>query len=152
MAVDRGRQGDGSLRTAVIDTNVVIAAFRSSRGASFRLLELLGDFRWQPLISAPLILEYESVAKREAERLGIEDWAVDAVIDRFCAQGRQTAIHFRWRPFLRDPDDEFILDLAVAGQADAIVTYNLRDFVGATTFGIQVVTPLAFLRTIGEEL
>jgi putative PIN family toxin of toxin-antitoxin system len=151
MAVDRGRQGDGSLRTAVIDTNVVIAAFRSSRGASFRLLELLGDFRWQPLISAPLILEYESVAKREAERLGIEDWAVDAVIDRFCAQGRQTAIHFRWRPFLRDPDDEFILDLAVAGQTDAIVTYNLRDFVGATTFGIQVVTPLAFLRTIGEE-
>lgn len=59
-------------------------------------------------------------------------------------------MRFRWRPFLRDADDEFVLELAIAANADYIVTYNLRDFVGAETFGIKVITPKDFLQILGD--
>ena len=132
---------------SVIDTNVLISALRSQSGASFRLISLLGDARWQPVVSVALILEYEEVAKREASRLGLPDWVVESILDMFCRVGAQP-VRFRLRPVLRDPVDEFVLELAVASQADSIVTYNARDFRTAETFGIRVVTPGAFLRTI----
>ena len=103
------------------------------------------------MISVPLILEYEAVAKREAQRLKIPESTVEAIIRAFCFMGRETDIHFRLRPFLPDPGDEFLLELAAAGRADAIVTYNVRHFIGAERFGIQVLTPREFLRTIEEE-
>jgi putative PIN family toxin of toxin-antitoxin system len=136
------------VHSAVIDTNVVIAGLRSRRGASFRVLDLIGDPRWEPVISVPLILEYESVAKRSS---GIADWIIDAVVDMFCAEGRTSTSYFRWRPLLRDPSDEFILDLAVSSQCDYIVTYNTKDFVEASQFGIKVLTPFEFLTIIGEK-
>jgi predicted nucleic acid-binding protein len=105
---------------------------------------------WEPLISVSLILEYEAVGKREAQRLKIPDSTVEAIIRAFCFVGRETDIHFRLRPFLRDPGDEFILELAVAGRADAIVTHNVRHFTGADKFGIQVLTP-SCLRIIERE-
>jgi len=106
---------------------------------------------WEPLISAALILEYEAVAKREVQRLKIPESTVDAIVRAFCFIGREADIHFRLRPFLPDPGDEFILELAVAGRADAIVTHNVRHFAGAEKFGIQVLTPREFLRTIEKE-
>jgi predicted nucleic acid-binding protein len=98
----------------------------------------------------PLILEYESIAKREARQIGIADWVVESIIDAMCATGLETTVHFRWRPHLPDPGGEFILELAVAGGADVIVTHNVRDFKGSDAFGIEVLTPAAFLRRIGE--
>src|SRR5262245_27276105 len=98
----------------VLDTNVVVAALRSRRGASFAILLRIGE-AWQPVISAPLILEYEAVGKRESERLGIPTSAVDAIVRAFCFAGHETNVHFRIRPFLPDPDDEFLLELAIAG-------------------------------------
>ncbi len=104
-----------------------------------------------PLISVPLILEYEAVGKRQAELLKIPEATVDAIVRAFCFFGRETDIHFRLRPFLPDPSDEFILELAVASRADAIVTHNVRHFVGVERFGIPGLTPREFLRTIEAE-
>ena len=136
--------------SVVVDTNVIIAALRSRRGASFAILRRFGK-GWVPLISVPLILEYEAVGKREAQRLKIPESAVEAILRAFCFAGRETDIPFRLRPFLPDPGDEFLLELAVAGQADAIVTHNVRHFTGIERFGIQVMTPREFLRIIEEE-
>jgi predicted nucleic acid-binding protein len=103
------------------------------------------------LISVPLVLEYEAVGKREAQRLSVPESSVKAIIRAFCFIGRETDIHFRVRPSLPDPGDEFVLELAVAGRADAIVTHNVRHFVDAGRFGIRVLTPREFLRTIEGE-
>jgi putative PIN family toxin of toxin-antitoxin system len=133
----------------VVDTNVLVSALRSRTGASFRLISLLGDPQWEPVVSVALILEYEEVAKREASRLGLAGWVVESIVDMMCRQGSQHQIRFRLRPILRDADDEFVLELAVAGQADFIITYNTRDFTGVGAYGIRVVTSGEFLRTIG---
>jgi predicted nucleic acid-binding protein len=98
-----------------------------------------------------LILEYEAVGKREAERLKIPANAVDDILRAFCFFGRKQAVYFRVRSFLSDPDDDFLLELAVAGRADAIVTHNIRHLAPARRFGIEVVTPGEFLRRIEEE-
>jgi predicted nucleic acid-binding protein len=103
------------------------------------------------LISVALILEYEAIGKREPQRLKIPESTIEAIVRAFCFMGRETDIHFRLRPFLPDPGDEFLLELAVAGHADAIVTHNVRHFVGVERFGIQVLTPREFLRRIEGE-
>ena len=136
--------------SVVLDTNVIVAALRSRQGASFAILSRIGR-NWAPLISVPLILEYEEVGKREAQRLKIPERVVEAIIHAFCFIGHQTHVHFRLRPFLPDPNDEFILELAAAGRADAIVTHNVRHFPGIEKFGIQALTPREFLRTIESE-
>ncbi len=136
--------------SAVVDTNVIVAALRSRRGASFAIVQGLGK-AWTPLISVPLILEYEAAGKREAQRLGIPESTVEAIIRAFCFVGRETDVHFLLRPFLADPGDEFLLELAVAGRAAALVTHNLRHFAGVERFGIQVLTPREFLRIIESE-
>ena len=133
----------------VLDTNVLVSALRSRRGASFAILRDIGR-SWAPLISVPLILEYEAVGKREATRLNIPQASVEAIIRAFCFYGRETDIHFRLRPSLPDPSDEFILELAVAGHAQAVVTHNIKHFAGAERFGIHVMTPREFLGTIEE--
>jgi putative PIN family toxin of toxin-antitoxin system len=132
------------MHRAVVDTNVLVSALRSGRGASFKLIGLLGDTRWQPIVSVALILEYEEVAKREAHRLGIAEWVVDDVVDMFCRVGSQQAIRFRLRPALKDPDDEFLLELAAASQADFLVTYSIADFRGSEEYGVRPVTPIEF--------
>jgi putative PIN family toxin of toxin-antitoxin system len=134
----------------VLDTNVIVAALGSRQGASFAVLRLIG-FDWEPLISVPLILEYEAVAKREAQRLNVPEITVDAIIRAFCFFGREVEIYFRLRPLLPDPGDEFLVDLAVAGAADFIVTHNVRHFPHLDRFGIRVKTPGEFLRTMKEE-
>src|ERR1017187_7461867 len=83
------------MQRVVIDTNVLVSALRSRRGASFRLISLLGDPRWQPIVSVALVFEYEEVGKREAGRLGLAEWIVESIIDTFCRLGAQHAIRFR---------------------------------------------------------
>ncbi len=114
----------------VLDTNVIIAGLRSKNGASYQLLRLMLQGRIDFLLSVPLILEYEAVMKRpenlQASRLNLV--AVEEVLNAVCFAGMETDIHYLWRPQLSDPKDDMVLELAVNGQADAIITFNVTDF------------------------
>jgi putative PIN family toxin of toxin-antitoxin system len=136
-------------RQIVIDTNVFVSALRSRRGASYWLFMLLdrGDFEIN--ISVPLIVEYEEAAKRVAREVGLTYGDIDDILDYICSVGRRREIHFLWRPFLKDPQDDHVLELAVEAGCDFVVTHNVRDFSGSEQFGIRVVTLKAFLRMIG---
>ena len=134
----------------VIDTNVVIAALRSKRGASARLLSLVGTRRFEIHDSVPLILEYEDVLQRQSVDLGFTGQDISDFVDSLCALAQHHEIYFLWRPSLPDADDELILELAVSARCDYIVTHNVSDFRGVDQFGIQAVTPGAFLKIIGE--
>lgn len=129
-------------RNIVLDTNVLLTALRSSLGTSYRLLAMLDGGGYQLHVSTPLILEYEAVLKRGG--LSLSDGQIDDVIDFICAQAIHHKIFYLWRPTLKDPDDDFILELAVKAGAD-IVTWNLQDFQRAKRFAVDVLTPRDFL-------
>jgi putative PIN family toxin of toxin-antitoxin system len=135
----------------VLDTSVMVAALRSPTGASAALLKAARHDKLGVLISVGMILEYEAVLKRE-EHLsvaGLTHADVDDLLDAFCIFARPVTNHFRWRPALTDPDDDLVLETAVNGGADAIVTFNMFDFQRAKTlFGIQVERPNEALRRI----
>ena len=134
----------------VIDTSVLIAAQRSKRGASSKLLTLVGTGRFDLHLSVALVLEYEEILMRYRLELGLSQDDVTDLVDALCALGIAHEIYYLWRPSLRDPDDEFVLELAVAAHCDHIITFNQRDFAGADRFGIRVVTPGDFLRLMGD--
>jgi predicted nucleic acid-binding protein len=133
----------------VIDTSVLVAAARSNTGASFELLRLFaaGDTRWQWNISTALLLEYE-VLKREQHRQGRPMVVIDRFLDDLAARANRHAIFYLIRPFLADPDDELILELASASASSYIVTHNRDDFRDAGRFGLDVLTPGEFLRLL----
>jgi putative PIN family toxin of toxin-antitoxin system len=134
----------------VIDTNVFISALRSQFGTSFRLLSLIGDARFQINLSVALVLEYEDVAKRPAMSLQLTQQEIDDVLDFMCQNANLREIFYLWRPTLRDPKDDFVLELAVESDCDYIVTFNTKDFAEAARFGIKAVTPKEFLQITGE--
>ncbi len=133
----------------VVDTNVIVTALRSQHGASYRLLLLVGTGQFEINLSVPLVLEYEEVAKRQAEEIGLSLQAIDDIIDYLCSVAGRHSIHYLWRPLLADSKDDMILELAVASQCTYIVTYNERHFRGAEQFGIRVITPQELLEKIG---
>jgi len=134
----------------VIDTNVVIAALRSKRGASYKLLSLVGTQKFEIHDSVPLILEYEDVIQRYRTELGLSQDEVSDLIDALCSLAHHHEIYFLWRPSLSDPNDEMILELAVSAQCKYIVTHNINDFKGIEKFGIEAITPGAFLTILDE--
>lgn len=139
-----------SIPNIVIDTNVVIAALRSKKGASFKLLSQVGTKRFKTHDSVPLVLEYEDVIHRQRVELGLSRDDVSDLIDSLCALAKHHEIYFLWRPSLPDANDELILELAVSARCEYIVTHNIADFAGVEKFGIEAVTPGAFLKIIGE--
>jgi predicted nucleic acid-binding protein len=134
----------------VIDTNVLVAAARSNAGASFELLRLFaaGDARWQWNISTALLLEYEAVLKREQHQQGRAMAVVDRFLDDLAGRANRHAIFYLIRPFLSDPDDELILELALASASSYIVTHNGNDFRDVGRFGVDVLKPGEFLRIL----
>jgi putative PIN family toxin of toxin-antitoxin system len=128
----------------VLDTSVLVAALRSSAGASSLLVDSVLSGRLKPLVSVPLVLEYEAVLTRP-EHLRVSGFTqLEAVkiVKAFCKMGEPVHLSHRLRPQLIDPNDEFVLETAFYGKAQAIVTFNYKDFkLAAMQFGIQAISP-----------
>ena len=137
----------------VLDTNVLVAAGRSRNGASFALLQALRAKRFLMLASVPLFLEYEAVLKRpEQLAAGHRSAAmVDAFLDGLALRVEPVHLFYLWRPQLRDPADEMVLETALNGRAEALLTFNVGDFVPARRFALPVLTPASFLRQLNKE-
>ena len=133
----------------VLDTNVLVAALRSNRGASFRLVSEIDSGRFEICVSVPLVLEYEAALSRQARSLGLSRREVSDFLDYVCSVARRQPIFFLWRPRLRDPGDDMVLEAAVAGGCRYIVTFNKRDFESGQPLPVRLVTPWEFLHTIG---
>jgi putative PIN family toxin of toxin-antitoxin system len=133
----------------VLDTNVLVAASQSKMGASAKLLSLVGSGLFEICVSVPLFLEYESALLRHLEP-GSAEWNDRLnILDYLCSVARRQEIFFLWRPYLRDPKDEMVLEAAVAGGCRAVISFNKRDLVGAERFNLTVSTPQEFLEGIG---
>ncbi len=138
----------------VIDTNVIIAGFRSRNGASFQLLQRIWDGSLPFLLSVPLVLEYEDVLKRSGNLavMNLTLGEVDTVLDVLCLRGEETQIHYLWRPQLTDAKDDMVLELAVNGMAEAIVTFNVKDFQPAAShWNVATITPGECLRNLKQR-
>ena len=133
----------------VIDTNVLYSALRSNKGASFKLIELIGTGKFDLSLSVPLLLEYEEVLKR-SELGGLTEADIDSLLNYICKVADKRDIYYLWRPFLKDPKDDMILELAFESGSNYIITYNLNDFNGIHRFGIEAIPPKVFLERIGE--
>jgi putative PIN family toxin of toxin-antitoxin system len=134
----------------VLDTNVLVSALRSRAGASFRLLSLIDSGKYVPCVSVPLVLEYEAATKRYAKSWGLTHSDIDDVLDYICSVAEHHKVYYLWRPLLKDPKDDMVLELAVSSKAEAIVTYNRNDFRGAERFGIRIISAREMLIRIGE--
>ena len=132
------------MNSVLLDTNVLVAGLSSSRGASYAVLQAVSDGRLQIVASTALWLEYESVLKRDEIRgmHGFSIKQIDQLLSALAVWVQPVMLHYMWRPQLRDPGDEMVLEAAVNGQVSAIVTHNIRDFASAApSFGLQVLTP-----------
>ena len=133
----------------VLDTSVIVAALRSARGASNALLALVAEQAVKPLVTTALFFEYEDVLLRAEHRLatGMSEADVRGFLAAFASAAEGVEVHFLWRPQLSDPADEMVLEAAINGQADALVTHNVADFsVAAARFGLRIVTPGEILK------
>lgn len=141
-----------SIPQVVLDTNVIVSGLRSRRGTAFRLLTLVGTGKFDIHLSVPLVLEYQEVLSRELSNLYVTATDIEQLIEFHCLVAKRHKIFFLWRPYLPDPKDDMVLELAVKAGCDSVVTYNTRDFVGIERFGIRTVTPTEFLQSIGALL
>jgi putative PIN family toxin of toxin-antitoxin system len=134
-----------------LDTDVLVAALRSPTGASRELIRRLGIGEFFAVASVGMFLEYEAVLKRPehltAARLTEEE--IDIFLDGLAKMIQPVTPYFLWRPQLRDPNDEMILEAAVNGRAERIITFNRKHFLPAAQgFGIQILLPAEFLRSL----
>jgi len=135
----------------VVDTSVVVAGLRTRSGAGNAVLRLIANRRLVALATPPLFLECEDVLKRPEQRLahGLALDAIDEFLAELAALVEPVEVHFLWRPQVRDPKDEMVLEAAINGQADALITYNVRDFtLAGERFAIPILRPADLLRKV----
>ena len=128
----------------VADTDVIVAAMRSPGGASAAILRAARQSKITLLVSVPLAVEYEATCSEAGHRLaaGLSEREVEIFLDAVMAMAEPVKTHFLWRPQLRDPGDEMVLETAVNGRADGLVTFNVRDFgTVPARFGIELMIP-----------
>ena len=136
------------MANVVLDTNVLVSALRSQRGASYEIIAALGRGEFDVSVSVSLLLEYEATLLRHADELNIDTEDALGLVDYICQIATAQEIFFLWRPFLRDAGDDLVLEVAVAAGSGAIVTHNVSDFSGVETLGIRVLTPKQFLHEL----
>ena len=139
-----------SVNQIVLDTNIIYSALRSKRGASYCLLSLLESPKFEINLSVPLVIEYEDVLLRKINTLNFSEPQIGQVLDYLCMVGNWHDVYFLWRPILKDPEDDMILELAVRANCKYIVTYNKADFHSVEKFNINLVTAKEFLQSIKE--
>ncbi|MDJ0846295.1 putative toxin-antitoxin system toxin component, PIN family [Crocosphaera sp.] len=133
-----------------MDTNVVLSGLRSNKGASYKLLTILNDPRFEINISTALIFEYEQTLKQNYKDLGLTLEDIEDIVNGICTIANHRKIFYLWRPMANDPDDDFLIDLAIESQANFIISYNKKDLKTIEKFDILVLTPKQFLQLIGE--
>ena len=142
------------LRRIVLDTSVLVAGLRTRLGAGNAVLRLVATKKLTILATPPLFLEYEDVLKRAEQRLahGLTIGEIDQLLAELAALVEPVDVQFLWRPQTRDPADEMVLEAAINGQADALVTYNIADFLEPRkSFGIEVLQPGEILKRMRHE-
>ena len=135
----------------VLDTNIIVAGLRSPKGASAALTDRALSGAFVLLLSVALVLEYEAVCRDPAQRIvsGLSEVEVEAIVKALCAVGEPVETGYLWRPQLHDPADEMVLDAAINGGADALVTFNRQDFGQAPgRFGTALLSPQDALRRL----
>ncbi|HEY0548880.1 MAG TPA: putative toxin-antitoxin system toxin component, PIN family [Verrucomicrobiae bacterium] len=135
---------------AVMDTNILYAALRSRRGASFQVLDALWRREWTLVLSNTVLTEYEEILKRESAALGLTLERINKLLDALCSLADRRHLSESWLPVLTDPDDESLVHLSVEAQAGRLVTHNIRHLAPARKLGVTVLEPkefLAILRT-----
>jgi putative PIN family toxin of toxin-antitoxin system len=125
----------------VLATNVIYSGLRSSLGASFQLIRAVREVRLTSVVTVPLMFEYEDVLTRPGVLPHLSPQDISGFLDWLVSVSNCYAVHFLWRPFLHDAKDDLVLEAAVTARVDYLVTYNTRDFAGAETFGVSVITP-----------
>lgn len=132
------------MKRITLDTSVIATALRSATGAGNAILRLVAQQKIIPLVTPALFLEYEDVLKRPEQRLvtGLSVDDIDGFLAALASACEPVEIRFQWRPQLLDAGDEMVLETAINGRAEAIVTYNIRDFLpAADRFGLRVLRP-----------
>jgi len=124
----------------------------SAIGASFQLIRLVRAGVLRPAVTAPLVFEYDDVANRPGLLPHLSSSEITGFLDWFVSLSSQHKVHFLWRPLIRDPKDDMVLEAAVAANADYLVTFNTSDFAGASSLGVRVVTPPQLLKLIPSAL
>ena len=132
----------------ILDTNVLFAGLYSSLGASYQVLKLIEEHKVKIVVSTPLLFEYEDILNRKKLDLGINNKQNEIILDNLCSLCEFQKIYFLWRPYLKDPKDDHVLEVAVASQAQTIVTHNLKDFKKVDKFRIRAIPPKALLKEI----
>jgi putative PIN family toxin of toxin-antitoxin system len=133
-----------------MDTNILYAALRSRRGASFQVLDALWRREWTLVLSNTVLTEYEEILKRESAALGLTLERINKLLDALCSLADRRHLSESWLPVLTDPDDESLVHLSVEAQAGRLVTHNIRHLAPARKLGVTVLEPkefLAILRT-----
>ena len=133
---------------AILDTCVLVSALRSKEGASHRVLQAVLAGKIRLALSVALAIEYEEVCLRPGLIPALDSAQIVKVIDGLCSLSQHQRIFYTWRPFLPDPDDDLVLELALAAGAPFIITQNFKDFRGSESLGIRIVTPAQALTSI----
>jgi predicted nucleic acid-binding protein len=134
-----------------MDTDALVAAVRSDRGASRVLLTAALERRYQLLASVPLMLQYESVLTRSEHLIaaGISEADAQVLLDAIALGATPVRISYLWRPILPDPGDDLVLETAVNGHAEVVITFNRRHFEpAAASFGVEILGPAEAVRRL----